>query len=280
MLAPRNGIIRFPFSILHLNGNGVLTDSESRFSFALDCASLVVRDTSSAVMYGTSFFWYNRDVESYENRVDGSEYKESRIVMAKKVDHAARKLEIAEKAMRLFSQVGYDNVSLIMIAAASGVSRTALYQYFCSKREVMDASIRTVLDEIDKNCTQIISSRQRTLEKLEGVCHAVVDVMFRKRAFVISVFDFVLGMVRSGANMSDGIYEFTSGTRNALRRLIEHAIARGELPSVLVADRMTDAIYAEFESCAMRIVLGTEKTAEAAKVRFSDLIHALAYWKE
>ena len=27
-----------------VDGNGVLTDSESRFSFALDCASLVVRD--------------------------------------------------------------------------------------------------------------------------------------------------------------------------------------------------------------------------------------------
>ena len=41
--------------------------------------------------------------------------------MAKKVDHEQRKREIAEKAIRLFSQVGYDNVSLIMIAAAAGV---------------------------------------------------------------------------------------------------------------------------------------------------------------
>ena len=48
--------------------------------------------------------------------------------MAKKVDHEQRKWEIAEKAIRLFSQVGYDNVSLIMIAAAAGVSRTVLYR--------------------------------------------------------------------------------------------------------------------------------------------------------
>ena len=48
--------------------------------------------------------------------------------MAKKVDHEQRKREIAEKAIRLFSQVGYDNVSLIMIAAAAGISRTVLYR--------------------------------------------------------------------------------------------------------------------------------------------------------
>ena len=51
MLAPRNGIIRFPFSILHLNGDGVLTDSESRFAFALDCGSLVVRDADGMSLF-------------------------------------------------------------------------------------------------------------------------------------------------------------------------------------------------------------------------------------
>ena len=56
MLAPRNGIIRFPFSFLHLNGDGVLTDSESRFAFALDCGSLVVRDAD-----GTSLFSQTTD---------------------------------------------------------------------------------------------------------------------------------------------------------------------------------------------------------------------------
>ena len=199
--------------------------------------------------------------------------------MAKKVDHELRKREIAEKALRLFSQVGYDNVSLIMIAAAAGVSRTVLYRYFCSKREVMDASIQQVVDIIEGRCTKIMASRGKASEKLIGICHAVAEEMFAHREFVIAVFDFVVGMVRAGADMNNRISEYTSGTRNAIKMLVTHGKKAGEFPEILLEERTADAIYAEFESCAMRIVLNTERNANAAKVRFSDIIRAIANWK-
>lgn len=199
--------------------------------------------------------------------------------MAKKVDHAERRKEIAEKAIRLFSQIGYDNVSLIMIAAAVGISRTVLYRYFCSKREVMDAAIVSVTDVIEKRCTKIMGSRVKSTEKLEGICHTVVDVMFKNKEFLVAVFDFVVGMARSGVDMDSSIARFTSGTRTAIRRLVEYAIEKHELPENLVVDRISDAIYAQFESCAMRIVIGTEHDAKAAKVRFSDIIRAISIWK-
>lgn len=199
--------------------------------------------------------------------------------MARKVDHEQRKREIAEKALRLFSQVGYDNVSLIMIAAAAGVPRTVLYRYFCSKREVMDASIQQVVDVIESRCTKIMSSRDKASEKLIGVCHAVAEEMFAHREFVIAVFDFVVGMVRAGADMNNKISEYTSGTRNAIKMLVTHGKKAGEFPEILLEERTADAIYAEFESCAMRIVLNTERNADAAKVRFSDIIRAITNWK-
>ena len=199
--------------------------------------------------------------------------------MAKKVDHEQRKREIAEKAVRLFSQVGYDNVSLIMIAAAAGISRTVLYRYFCSKREVMDAAIVMVTEGIEKRCTKIMAARAKNMEKLEGICHTVVDVMFKNKEFLVAVFDFVVGMARTGAEMGPNIARFTIGTRTALKRLIELAIEKGELPEILVVDRISDAIYAQFESCAMRIVIGTESDSKAAKVRFSDIVRALSIWK-
>jgi len=199
--------------------------------------------------------------------------------MARKVDHEQRKREIAERAVRLFSKVGYDNVSLIMIAAATGISRTVLYRYFCDKREILDAAILTVTGKIEQNCTAIIAGRGTVTEKLEGVCHTVAEVMFENKEFLVAVFDFVVGMVRSGADMTSSIRDFTTGTRSALRRLIEYGIRRGELPDVLQVHRTADAIYAEFESCALRIVIGTEKDATAAKQRFSDVIRAISAWK-
>lgn len=200
--------------------------------------------------------------------------------MAKKVDHAERRREIAEKALRLFSHVGYENVSLIMIAAAAGVPRTVLYRYFCSKREVLDAAILTVTSEIERRCAQIVASRKSAVRKLELVCQEVVEVMFANKEFLVAVFDFVVGMVRTGADMSRNIVEFTTGTRDVLKLLIAHAKAAGELPEALIVERIADALYAEFESVAMRIVMGTEHTSAAAKLRVSDAIRAIAIWHE
>jgi len=199
--------------------------------------------------------------------------------MAKKVDHEQRKREIAEKAIRLFSQVGYDNVSLIMIAAATGVSRTVLYRYFCSKREVMDAAIVAVTSGIEKRCTKLMTLRVKNTEKLEGIGHAVIDVMFENKEFLVAVFDFVVGMARSGVDMSSNISRFTAGTRTALKRLIEHAVQKHEISDGMYVERISDALYAQFESCAMRIVIGTENDPKAAKVRFSDVIRAISIWK-
>lgn len=199
--------------------------------------------------------------------------------MAKKVDHEERKREIAERAVRLFSKVGYDNVSLIMIAAATGISRTVLYRYFCDKREILDAAILTVTGQIEKRCTSILASRDTVPVKLLGLCNTVVEVMFANKEFLVAVFDFVVGMVRSGANMTPSVAAFTKGTREALNRLIRHGIRRGELPAVLDVHRTADAIYAEFESCALRIVIGTESDAKAAKQRISDVVRAISAWK-
>jgi len=199
--------------------------------------------------------------------------------MSRKINHEQRKREIAEKAIRLFSQVGYDNVSLIMIAAAAGVSRTVLYRYFCSKREVMDAAIEAVTGVIEKRCTKIMTLRVKNAEKLEGIGHTVIDVMFKNKEFLVAVFDFVVGMARTGADMTSNISRFTAGTRNALKRLIKHAIDKNEITKNLHVDRISDALYAQFESCAMRIVIGTETDSKAAKVRFSDVIRALSIWE-
>lgn len=199
--------------------------------------------------------------------------------MSHKVNPAERRRDIAQKAMRLFSKVGFDNVSLVMIAAATGISRTVLYRYFCSKREILEAAIGTVTGEVERRCRDIVASRLPAPVRLERVCHAVVDIMFDNRDFAIAVFDYVLGQVRQGGDMTRVIDEYTRGTREAMRRLVECGKRRGELPSMLIAERITDAIYAEFESSAMRLVLSTETGPEAARVRFSDIIRAISIWK-
>ena len=193
----------------------------------------------------------------------------------KKVDHEKRKQDIANTAVRMFSQVGYENVSLIMISAATGVSRTALYQYFRDKREVMDAAILSVTDLIARDCTRILSERRSANERLEKVCHSVAEVMFSHKDFLVAVFDFTIGMVRSSDEVGPELKKFTAGTRRVVLHLIEQGQRLGEYDGSIDAATTADIIYSEFESCAMRIVLGTEKTARKACERFSCLVRTL-----
>lgn len=193
----------------------------------------------------------------------------------KKVDHEKRKQDIANTAVRMFSQVGYENVSLIMIAAAAGVSRTALYQYFRDKREVMDAAILSVTDLIAEDSSRILREHLSANARLEKICHTVVEVMFANKDFLVAVFDFTIGMVRSRDSITPELKKFTAGTRNAMLHLIKQGIRRGEYAATLDAETTADVIYSEFESCAMRIVLGTEKSAKSAKQRFTCIMKTL-----
>ena len=199
--------------------------------------------------------------------------------MARKVNHDKRRQEIANRALRLFSQVGYDNVSLSMIAATSGISRTVIYRYFCSKREVMDAAILEKIEVIKSRCLAILRSKGTAPEKLERVCHAVVEVMFEHREFFIAIFNFLVEMVRGGADMNQGIREFTGGTRNTVRMLVAHGARNGDFPGIASVDAVSDAVYGELESCAVRIVMHAEDAPGAAKRRISELVRAIALRK-
>lgn len=55
-----------------------------------------------------------------------------------------RKKQILEEATRLFSQHGYDKVTIKRLAAACGISEPALYRYFSSKEAIYEA----VLDSL------------------------------------------------------------------------------------------------------------------------------------
>lgn len=51
------------------------------------------------------------------------------------------KQRILDEALRLFSQSGYDAVSVERIASAVGIKAPSLYKHFKSKQEIFDAIV-------------------------------------------------------------------------------------------------------------------------------------------
>lgn len=196
--------------------------------------------------------------------------------MSARVDHETRKLEIASRAMKLFSQVGYDNVTLIMIASAAGVARTVLYRYFRSKREVFDAAILATTRQIMGDCRKEMAKRGKAADRLGMVCYRVVDVLFEKKDFLAAIFDFVLAMVRAGEDMRGRITEFTGGLRKAFHELVTEGAMKGEFAPEIDPDRTAESFFCVLESCVLRIVLGTETSSAPIKVRFADMIKSIS----
>jgi len=178
--------------------------------------------------------------------------------------------------MKLFSQVGYDNVSLIMIASAAGVARTVLYRYFRSKREVLDAAILAATRQIMGECKKELAGRGKVADRLGMVCFHVADVLFEKKEFLAAIFDFVLSMVRAGEDMGERIHRFTGGIKAVFRELLTEGVVKGEFKSDVDPERAAEGFYSVLESCVLRIVLGTESNSANIKVRFSDMIGAIS----
>ena len=173
--------------------------------------------------------------------------------MSARIDHESRRLEIAYKAMKLFSQVGYDNVTLIMIASSAGVARTVLYRYFRSKREVLDAAILATTRQIMQECSREIAKRGKAADRLSMVCFHVADVLFDKKEFMSAI-----------------------GIKSVFVKLVTEGVMKGEFLPEVNPERTAEGLYAILESCVLRIVLGTETSSANVKVRVSDMIRSIS----
>jgi len=196
--------------------------------------------------------------------------------MSARIDHESRRLEIASRAMKLFSQVGYDNVTLIMIASSAGVARTVLYRYFRSKREVLDAAILATTRQVMKDCKSVAAKRGKASDRLATVCFHVADVLFEKKEFLSAIFDFVLSMVRAGEPMGARITQFTGGIKSVFAQLLSEGVAKGEFLPEVDPVRAAEGFYSIFESCVLRIILGTESDSAGFKARVTDMIRSIS----
>ncbi|MFT7650249.1 MAG: AcrR family transcriptional regulator [Candidatus Poriferisodalaceae bacterium] len=64
--------------------------------------------------------------------------------MPKIVDHDAYRLELASRAVHVFRELGYHGLGMRQIADELGVSKSALYHYFASKKDLFEACSKIV----------------------------------------------------------------------------------------------------------------------------------------
>lgn len=182
---------------------------------------------------------------------------------------------VVMKAMRLFAQMGYQKVSFSTISDATGIARTALYRYFKTKRDLFDEAIYEITSSLMTELRDIISRDNPVSKRLELVCDQVVEEFFEKKDFFLAIFDFVFSMVRVGEDMSGRIALFTDGLKLVFRKLVSEGIRSNEVDQGVDPDNAAEILFSQMESVAFKVLLGVEKSPDAARRRCCGVINSI-----
>ena len=184
------------------------------------------------------------------------------------IDHQARKNAIVAKAIRLFAQEGYKDVTFQSLASRCGVARTVLYRYFRDKRQIFASAVSALVGRVAAKHSEIVRSETTAAMRLSRICAAVTATLFDNREFMCVVIDFVLTQKRAGYDMTRRVMRFTLGLKRTLHTLIVWGVHRGEFAADTDADVVTETLYAIFESAVLRLTI----TDDAVQTEVLDRI--------
>jgi len=90
-----------------------------------------------------------------------------------------RKQEIITVAARLFKEKGFSAVTMRDIAQAMDIKAASLYNHIKSKQEILVLIIIEIAEEFTSVMSEIVSSEQTTIQKVEKVIQLHIDITLR-----------------------------------------------------------------------------------------------------
>ena len=104
--------------------------------------------------------------------------------MAIIVEHEKRKRKILEKALDVFVEEGYEDVTFQKIADRCGITRTTLYIYFKNKREIFLWSIKQLVSGIETTIMQIVNNTSFNTENcFRKMLMSIVDAIGENKKY-------------------------------------------------------------------------------------------------
>lgn len=191
------------------------------------------------------------------------------------IDHRARKRRIASKCVKLFSDVGYKEVTFQMIAVHCDIARTVLYRYFTDKRQVFDEAIREVIGRMAARYSEIARANESPAIRLRQMCALVTATLFDNRRFLRVIIEFVTDMTRAGYPMSRQVLRFTIALRRLLQSLLLEGMQSGDFRQDLDVEVHTDILYTQFESAVLRLTMSEDAVQTDVLARFDVLLRGL-----
>ncbi|MCL2094426.1 MAG: TetR/AcrR family transcriptional regulator [Treponema sp.] len=173
------------------------------------------------------------------------------------VEHEKRRREILEKALDVFMDEGFEDVTFQKIADRCGITRTTLYIYFKNKREIFNFSIRQLLQTVERDITAISKEKDRShSERLIQVMTVIFAQLEENRRLLSVLLNYLVHASRSSD--FDGDYRIRRRTvrlRHILASILIGGKKAGEFaPGINVKDA-NELFYGFLEAACFRLVI-------------------------
>jgi len=183
--------------------------------------------------------------------------------MAVVVEHEKRRSEILSKALDLFVEEGYEDVTFQKIADRCGITRTTLYIYFKNKREIFLWSIKQLTGGLEKKLVAIIADTSLSSpDCLKKILNTVIDGCEENHKLFNVLLPYILQLQRSGIDPAERVTRRIIKLQHLMSTVIIRGIKKGEFKKISVKV-MNDLFYDLIESAIFKLaVLNQEKAVD------------------
>ncbi len=135
-----------------------------------------------------------------------------------------RRHELWDVAVALFLEKGFQETSMQEIAAAAGVGKSTLYDYFATKEEILVSYVEDALFDLTEQARQIDHQNLSAAEKLRQVMHLHLEyLMANKDSYIKMTFE----AQRLGLESQRRIQISRHAYQDLLCRLVEDGVREG-----------------------------------------------------
>ena len=150
---------------------------------------------------------------------------------SKKKANAGRILDVSQ---RLFLEHGYAATSIVDIAAAAGVSRASLFNYYNGKPAIIEALAARLEPRLVQMVAHYVSKPLTTGQRIEALF-----------GYLAKVVDQTTGLTRLLLVQGSSAADFPS-LRQTLVQLVEEGQRQGEVRDDFAAEQVAEPLYLAF----------------------------------
>lgn len=187
--------------------------------------------------------------------------------MAIIVEHDKRKREILAKALDVFTEEGYEDVTFQKIADRCGITRTTLYIYFKNKHDIFLWSIKQLTAGLEKDLMAIISNKDLTAKDcLRAIFMKIMDACEENKQLFAVILVYLMQIKKSGVDPQERVQRRVIHLRHLMSTVLIRGMQTGEFRKLDVKE--TNALfYSLIESAIFRLaVLNQDSLSETRDI--------------